>query len=341
MKRAERKSDEEQFNPNVDVRMAARLPVALFSYPRLSEGAKLLYARLAYYRGPQKRGFCAPSLRMLAEELAVHINTIENWLKELIQDGFIERKQRGNGRPAECIFLQHPCFSDYAEMRSRGKTASQKAVKLKPESDSQSTVKLNNSSLTKSGRQLHNPLGSASQFLPQNSPQSVENADSCATENHHQNQHIKPTEKKPSSQPSVDDEKPKPKPTPEHAPEGQKYASPEAELRDIYRTKTGEEISRDLKQRIWDTVETRGVTHTEFMEELRSHVPNEWKNPAGFLTDFAKKINRKKAGSTATVEIPARSPKPDAVPIAMALATAITTTTWQRASIAPANLVRI
>jgi hypothetical protein len=50
-----RKPDEEQFNPNVDVRMTARFPVALFSYP-LSPGAKLLYLRLAWYCGREAGG---------------------------------------------------------------------------------------------------------------------------------------------------------------------------------------------------------------------------------------------------------------------------------------------
>lgn len=75
------------------------------------------------------------------------------------------------------------------------------------------------------------------------------------------------------------------------------YATPEAELQDIYRQKSGNEISPDVERRIWETVELRGVPRKQFMDELRKHLPNTWKNPAGFLTNFARKI-----GSIATPE---------------------------------------
>src|ERR1019366_7027346 len=42
----------------------------------------------------------------------------------------------------------------------------------------------------------------------------------------------------------------------------------------------------------------RGVPRKQFMDELRKHVPNVWKNPAGFLTNFARKI-----GSVSTPEL--------------------------------------
>jgi hypothetical protein len=41
---------------------------------------------------------------------------------------------------------------------------------------------------------------------------------------------------------------------------------------------------------VWETVELRGVPLAEFMEQLRPHVANHWKNPPGFLTNFARKI---------------------------------------------------
>jgi hypothetical protein len=75
---------------------------------------------------------------------------------------------------------------------------------------------------------------------------------------------------------------------------------------DIYLTKAGDEISRDVEQRIWEIVETRQATRVEYVEELRKgkHLEGDWHNPAGLLTDFAKKFHRKKAGSAPTVEIP-------------------------------------
>jgi hypothetical protein len=97
-----------------------------------------------------------------------------------------------------------------------------------------------------------------------------------------------------------DDEKPK------TAREGEIYAHPEDELKAIYREKTGDEISPDVERRVWELVEIRGVPRKQFMDELRKHVPNAWKNPAGFLTNFARKI-----GSVATPEpAPPAEPEP-------------------------------
>jgi hypothetical protein len=77
----------------------------------------------------------------------------------------------------------------------------------------------------------------------------------------------------------------------------QSYAVPEDELRSIYRNKAGQEISRDLLNRISETCELRGVSMSRFLDELQPHVPNHWKNPAGFLTDFARKFKSKVSGS--------------------------------------------
>ena len=67
-------------------------------------------------------------------------------------------------------------------------------------------------------------------------------------------------------------------------------ASPKEELRDVFFRKTGQQISADVERRIWETVELHGLTPEEFLEQLRPHVPNTWRNPAGFLTNFARKI---------------------------------------------------
>ncbi len=87
----------------------------------------------------------------------------------------------------------------------------------------------------------------------------------------------------------ADDEEPKASP---RLP----YASPGDELRDVHRTKTGVEIAPDLLSRIKETCELRGVTLAQYVEALRPHVPNAWSNPAGFMTDFARKIHSKTPG---------------------------------------------
>lgn len=97
----------------------------------------------------------------------------------------------------------------------------------------------------------------------------------------------RPRHKEPSTK--ADDEEPKASP---RLP----YASPEDELRDVHRIKTGVEIAPDLLSRIKETCELRGVTLAQYAEALRPHVPNAWRNPAGFLTDFARKIHSKTPG---------------------------------------------
>ena len=71
------------------------------------------------------------------------------------------------------------------------------------------------------------------------------------------------------------------------------YASPEDELCTIYRNKTGTEITRDILNRISELCELRNVSLAVFVAAIRPHVPNHWKNPAGFLTDFAKRFRSK------------------------------------------------
>jgi Penicillinase repressor len=99
------------------------------------------------------------------------------------------------------------------------------------------------------------------------------------------------TSSKPNRSRFDDDEK-------TNTPEPITYASPEDELRSIYRSKAGQDISRDLLNRICDTCELHGVSLSRFVDELRPHVPNHWKNPAGFLTDFARKIASNASGSS-------------------------------------------
>jgi hypothetical protein len=101
------------------------------------------------------------------------------------------------------------------------------------------------------------------------------------------------TTSKPNESKFDDDEKAK-------TSEPTTYASPRDEIRAIYRSKAGQEISRDLLNQISETCELRGFALSRFVEELRPHVPNHWKNPAGFLTVFARKIASKASGSSTT-----------------------------------------
>lgn len=82
-----------------------------------------------------------------------------------------------------------------------------------------------------------------------------------------------------------------------------RYTSPEDELRDIHRTKTGVEIAPDLLSRLKETCELRGATLAEYVEAIRPHTPNAWSNPAGFMTDFARKIRSKTPGGNPNLRL--------------------------------------
>lgn len=97
---------------------AIRIPLGMVTYQRLSWGAKCLYGRLALHRGKKEDGYCRPGLDTLASEMGSSIDTIDRWLKELIGEGFIQRSRRGR-LAAECIFLEHPCLSNSAELRNQ------------------------------------------------------------------------------------------------------------------------------------------------------------------------------------------------------------------------------
>lgn len=103
------------------------IPLGLLTYParRVSWAAKALYGRLAFFRGPKPDGICNPSLEKIAGAMGgVDIATVDRWLKELISEGFIQRKRRRR-ETAEIVFLAHPALVntlglDSARLRSQG-----------------------------------------------------------------------------------------------------------------------------------------------------------------------------------------------------------------------------
>ncbi len=72
--------------------------------------ARSPYGRLMLFRGRNAERFCAPAVKRLGVEMGVAIRIVERWIAELVDQAFIERRRRGSGRPAECIFLRHPAF---------------------------------------------------------------------------------------------------------------------------------------------------------------------------------------------------------------------------------------
>lgn len=83
----------------------AFVPNWLMERPEVAPGAKLLYGRLAQHAGRKNR--CYPGQKTLARELAVSARMIRRYLRELIDIGLIEERQRGLNRSNLYYFLKH------------------------------------------------------------------------------------------------------------------------------------------------------------------------------------------------------------------------------------------
>ena len=70
------------------------IPEFLLSYSGISPAAKICYARLCRYCG-RKTNICFPSLDELADELGVTTRSINSYLRELEDDGFLVIQRRG------------------------------------------------------------------------------------------------------------------------------------------------------------------------------------------------------------------------------------------------------
>lgn len=91
---------------------------------------------------------------------------------------------------------------------------------------------------------------------------------------------------------SDDDEKP----TPE-------YASPRDEVKAIYQAKTGDLPTIRFIDRIEAILTTQGKTFADYLELLKGHLGNSWKNPGGLLTYMAQ------TGFDAAVTAPQEKPE--------------------------------
>jgi hypothetical protein len=104
--------------------LSAPIPLALMEYKMLSDGAKLLYARLLMYAG--QNGLCYPAIETLAKDLAKCPRTIINLLTELKDKGFMEwesppKRNRIVGKTNKYFFLDHPVI---VTALAQGKTGS-------------------------------------------------------------------------------------------------------------------------------------------------------------------------------------------------------------------------
>lgn len=86
------------------------IPEWLEEMTEISDGAKIVYARLARYAG--KDGSAFPKQQTLANATGKPLRTLKRCLKELCDNGLLESKQRGLGMPNVYFFLEHPAMKD-------------------------------------------------------------------------------------------------------------------------------------------------------------------------------------------------------------------------------------
>lgn len=82
------------------------------------------------------------------------------------------------------------------------------------------------------------------------------------------------------------------KPDDEEKP-GTVYASPEDELKAIYLAKAREPITIELLTVIRADLEATRVSFGEYLVEVRKHIGNDWRNPAGFLRSLSQRFRSK------------------------------------------------
>jgi hypothetical protein len=240
---------------------------AVFTDPVLSHAAKLLFSRLEFYAG--KDGKAYPKHNTLGSEMGLSTRQVRTVLTELKDQNRIDWKRTRTS----CIFEIKPAEEwKFTSALDRKKTSTLIGRKLP----------------LKSGRKL--PI--EKKYRRSSSKRSSEKKPGAVLQGSTASATSKENPKPKTDSLRSDDEKTK------TASEREVYAHPEDELRAIHREKTGDELSPDVERRIWELVEIRGVPRKQFMDELRKHVPNTWKNPAGFLTNFARRI-----GSVSTPEL--------------------------------------
>jgi hypothetical protein len=276
-----------------DAELFVKVPLQILNDGSLSHAAKLVYGRLKLYAG--KNGRCYPSQQTLAREVCLRERQLRNVLLELQVAGWIDWRQTRS----TCVYT---IFSD------RQKTADQtgKNFPVRPEDLRRSRPEGN--CQQKRGFENHH----------QHQQKNIEKSAAVRQRSLQNSEHDPSSHGKTPSKSKIDDDEKnhfaipagphlelngrlknghafmkaddgKPKPL-------LPYCSPEDELRDVYRNKAGLDIAPDVLSRIKSLCELRSVTLAEYVDALRPHVPNAWANPAGFLTDFARKIHSKTVG---------------------------------------------
>jgi hypothetical protein len=106
IKTPEARSPGQPFIPHKAFPTGVFLPDVLLANPKLSLGAKLLWARLARYAGID--GACFPAVATLALDLGCSERQIQRYVAELTRAKYIVARQRGFNRSNLYQFLWHP-----------------------------------------------------------------------------------------------------------------------------------------------------------------------------------------------------------------------------------------
>ena len=83
----------ERYNPR-GIFTGVYIPESLVKHKDISPGAKLAFGRLCWHVGEDGR--CFPFQETLAEALGCSVRSVQSYLKELEDAGFIERIREGN-----------------------------------------------------------------------------------------------------------------------------------------------------------------------------------------------------------------------------------------------------
>ena len=326
----------DRFNP-YRLFYGAFIPEEICRYCGISPGAKLVYGRLYRYAG--QKGHAFPAVATLAKECGLSPTQTKQYIKELERARLIEvdRDNRhyrpdGSGGSNYFFFLWHPVYTgETGSPRMMPPPPPRRDAVGVPHRDAAPPTPsgcrpLRESSSEESNQKGQGPAPAFVQTppmacpatnddekpsappLPYTAPQETQASVKLPEPAPQETQtSVKPTE--PASKPVASAQNPthsqmEKSPTPPPI----RYASAKEEIKAIYCAKTGEGQfpSALLMEHLELLLIRNNLTWEIFYEALLPHVPNTWRNPAGFLVYFAKNLRLQ----IQQVSPPREAPKP-------------------------------
>lgn len=261
----------EPFNPKKFLCYGAFIPDAVLGAKNLSSSAKCLYGHCWRRSGSG----CFPSLRDCGTALKLSTRQVKRCVDALVRKGFLRANPRfrydGSQTSNEYEFLWHETMREQDFRPRRG------------------------DDISVMGEGVRNDSASPDKnVIPGMTKRSA--LEEKSSNHHHQENKIQVKVSGTRTAVSIRDASPPQKPLGKADDESildpAEYATSEDELKAIVRAKTGQDIPR--KELIWikERLELQGVTVEDFVAVVREHARNDWKNPIGFLKDFARNFRR-------------------------------------------------